>query len=42
MVTMDYSTLKLTPPLIIYKQTFGGTLMKNWTTFKEAVVAFTD
>ena len=29
MVTMDISTSQLTPPLIIYKDTFGGTLMKK-------------
>jgi hypothetical protein len=37
----DYSTSQLTPPLIIYKFTFGGSLMKNWATFKAALVLFT-
>ena len=33
MVTMDMLTSQLTPPFIIYKGTFGGTLMKQWESF---------
>jgi hypothetical protein len=42
MVTMDFSTSQLTPPLIIYNGTFGGTLMKKWFTFEQAIVVFTE
>jgi hypothetical protein len=41
-VTMDFSTSQLTPPLIIYKGTFGGTLMKKWSKFEQAIVVFTE
>lgn len=42
MVTMDMTTSQLAPPLIIYKGTFGGTLMKKWQNFSKAVVVFTE
>jgi DDE superfamily endonuclease len=42
MVTMDMTTSQLTPPLIIYKGTFGGTLMKKWQSFSKALVVFTE
>jgi hypothetical protein len=42
MVTMDFSTSQLTPPLIIYKGTFGGTLMKKWSKFEQAIVGVTE
>jgi hypothetical protein len=34
MVTIDFSTSQLTPTLIIYKGTFGGTFMKKWSKFE--------
>ena len=42
MVTMDMTKSQLTPPLIIYKGTFGGTLMKKWQSFSKALVVFTE
>ena len=42
MVTMDMTTSQLAPPLIIYKGTFGGTLMKKWQSFSKALVVFTE
>ena len=41
MVTMDMRTSQLTPPFIIYKGTFGGTLMKQWERFARGKVVFT-
>jgi hypothetical protein len=34
MVTMEFSMSQLTPPLIIYKGTFGGTIMRKWSKFE--------
>jgi len=42
MVTMDMTSSQLTPPLVIYKGTFGGTLMKKWENFDRGLVLFTE
>jgi hypothetical protein len=39
---IELSTSQLTTPLIIYKGIFGGTLMKNWATFKEQIGVIID